>query len=212
MLIQNKNTNQKGFTLIELLVSSAIFLITVTVGLSSLLLMHRASKITQYKKEQFDTLNAIMEDMVRNIRVGSDINCDSSANYNESNVDEAQDCVNTTDDQPASQYIVFEGTEGIKYTTTNTGSEDDQIGYYIASEKIYKTTGVDAGGLTNSQLLTPDPIKIIEAKSGFSVIHAEDSDPLQPLVTIRLAGTVTYQGSSTPFIIQTATVQRTAKD
>lgn len=225
------NTNQKGFTLIELLVSSAIFLATITVGISSLLLMHRASKITQYKKEQFDTLNAIMEDMVRNIRVGSFVRCDPTNNdYSDtssggifSTNETPLSCPNDNygwdggtqyTDMQASLALTFEGFDGLH------SDPYDQIGYVIATDpstnkwSIFKTIGTDITSLVPglSTNLTPNPIVIDPYQSGFTVVHAEDTDPIPTLVSIRLAGTVTYQGDSTPFIIQTAVMQRTPKD
>ncbi len=208
----NRTRFISGFTLIELLVSSAIFLIIVTIGISSLLLMHRTSKITQYKKEQFDTLNAIMEDMVRNIRVGSTVRCDVNGVYDNS-VNIPESCLNTVDDSQASLSIAFEGFDGDKTAI------DDQIGYIIKEDSnnnnewaIFKTLGPGVTDPFSGVRITPSPIVIDPKNSGFTVIHAEDTDLEQPLINIRLAGTVTYQGSSTPFIIQTSTVQRTPKD
>ncbi len=211
-----KRQSQKGFTLIELLVSSSIFLIIVSLGISSLLMMHRAYKITQFQKEQFDTLSAIMEDMVRNIRVGRHIRCDVGGDYSNSIIEEPKSCVDGTTgtDVQASLSLAFEGVAG------QDGVTDDQVGYVIAEDpdtsvwSVFKTLGPDITTLSvaNYNRLTPSPITIIPANSGFSVIYAESADREPPLVTIRLAGTIAFEDTTIPFSIQTAVMQRTPKD
>jgi hypothetical protein len=56
--------------------------------------------------------------------------------------------------------------------------------------------------------LTPPEVKI-NPISGFSVFGAEPfPDKEQPLVKIRLVGTITYQNVITPFSLQTSVSQR----
>ncbi len=211
-----------GFTLIELLVATSIFLMTITVGITSLLMMHRTHHITQYKKEQLDALHAVMEDMVRNIRVGTKIRCDITGAYSGTVLDPFTgateirtplSCFNNyTTDQPQSNSIAFEGIDG------DPLDDLDQISYYIEYDAIldkrviYKAHDVDFyNDFTKSIRVSPDSVDIDFDKSGFTVIHAEDSDLKQPLVLIRLVGTVTYQNDSTPFSLQTAVMQRNPK-
>lgn len=221
--IQNTKKSSAGFTLIELLVATSIFLITITVGITSLLMMNRTHHITQYKKEQFDALHAVMEDMVRNIRVATHLRCDIGDVYttvlagggDPMDISTAKSCINTIgDDMPANDSMAFEPIDG------NPQDNTDQVGYYITTDPvlnkgvIFKSTDIDFTsnpGTGYSVRVSPDSVDIDLTKSGFTVIHAEDSDLKQPLVIIRLAGTVTYQNDSTPFSLQTTVIQRNPK-
>ena len=202
--------HNKGFTLLELMVSSTIFVIVVVLAISSLLLMNRSCKVTQYKKEQFDTLNAVMEDMVRNIRVGTHIRCDESLAYDTNSIETPEDCVNEVgDDMQPSYKIALEGVDGA------SSDPDDQIVYSFAEDAngiwaLYKsTTGNDSGTFVR---LTPDTIHLTPENSGFSVLYsANNADGVQPFVTIRLSGTVVYQDQPTTFNLQTSVTPRTSE-
>ncbi len=205
------NKHKTGFTLIELLVSSSIFLIVVILGITSLIGMNRAYKITQYKKQQFDTLNAVMEDMVRNIRTATHIRCDINGDYEALIIETPHDCVNGdfANDQPAHYRIALEGVDGIE------GDPDDQIVYALYPDSdnvwgLYKSVdGDDSYGGTFVRL-TPPEIDLSEVNSGFSVLYSENpNDTLQPFVAIRLSGTITWQNDPTTFNIQTSVTPRT---
>ncbi len=183
----------------------------IIVAISSLLAMTRAQKITQYKKQQFDTINAVMEDMVRNIRTSSHIRCDApvggNGDYSDLVISTPQDCFNETgDDAQPSSKIAIEGVDG------SETSPNDQIVYSIEQDAdgiygLYKsTTGNDTGTFVR---LTPSPIHITMQNSGFSVRYSYDTaDGKQPFVTIRLSGTITYQDDTSTFNIQTAVTPR----
>lgn len=201
------HTKNGGFTLIELMVSSTIFVLIVIIGIASLLLMNRSYKITQYKKEQFDALNAVMEDMVRNIRVGTHIRCDNGGDYSAGMIESPKDCFTSVDDIQASYKIAFEGVAGVE------GDPDDQIVYSFEDDgsgtwTLYKSiTGNDGGTFVR---LLPSAIHLTDSNIGFSVLYSEDNtDGIQPFVTIRLSGTITYQNDPTTFTIQTAVTPRT---
>jgi len=58
--------------------------------------------------------------------------------------------------------------------------------------------------------LTPEEVSI-NSVSGFTVLGAEPSttgDTQEPLVTIRLVGTITFKNVVTPFSLQTSVSQR----
>jgi prepilin-type N-terminal cleavage/methylation domain-containing protein len=208
MKIYSPQKNNAGFTLIEILVSSTIFVIIVTLAISSLLLMNRSFKVSQYKKEQFDTLNAVMEDMVRNIRVGTQIRCDEGLQYDDSIIETPEDCTNEVgDDMQASYIIAFEGVDG------DAGDPSDQIVYSFTQDGngvwgLYKsTTGYQNGTFVR---LTPESISLTDSNIGFSVLHSADTgDGIQPFVTIRLSGTIVYQNDPTTFNLQTSVTPRT---
>lgn len=197
---------QAGFTLMEMMVATTIFLIVITVGLMGLLSMSRAQKVTQYKKQQFDILNAVMEDMVRQIRTGSNIRCDVLGGGNEGQMEVPLDCIPSdgADYQP-SLSLAFENAQGI------SGNEFDQYVYAIqdtgdGTYALYKSTESITGNFVR---LTPYPITINPTQSGFTVVYASNPGDLQqPLVSIRLSGTITYQNEIIPFTLQTSVTPR----
>lgn len=197
---------QAGFTLMEMMVATTIFLIVITVGLMGLLSMSRAQKVTQYKKQQFDILNAVMEDMVRQIRTGSNIRCDVSGGASEGQIEVPLDCVPSdgADYQP-SLSIVFENSQGV------SGNEFDQYVYSIQNTgdgtyAVYKSTESIGGNFVR---LTPYPIVIDPTQSGFTVIYSSNPGDLQqPFVSIRLSGTIIYQNEIIPFTLQTSVTPR----
>ena len=96
--------------------------------------------------------------------------------------------------------IVFETATG------NVATYSDQWVYYISGDgKIFKSTN----GANNFIQLTPNEISI-SAISGFSVLGAEayPGDTQQPLVGIKLVGTITNNTVVTPFSVQTSVTQR----
>ncbi len=198
-----------GFTLIELLVSSSIFVLIIIVAISSLLAMTRHQKNTQFKKQQLDTINAVMEDMVRNIRTSSHVRCDAPVgvpgDYSDIVVEIPKDCINEVGDDPqASLKIAIEGVDGLE------NKPEDQILYWIKDDgdgmALYKSITGDAGPYMR---LTPGPIEITYQNSGFSVLYSENTaDQKQPFVTLRLSGTITYQNDQSTFNIQTAVTPR----
>jgi prepilin-type N-terminal cleavage/methylation domain-containing protein len=72
----------KGFTLVEMLVSISVFLVVMLVAASSLLSIIDGNNKAQSLKSAINNLNFALEDMEKNIRVGTDysVNGCSSAN------------------------------------------------------------------------------------------------------------------------------------
>ena len=68
----------KGFTLIEVLIAVGLFVIVMTMGVASVLQVNTAYKKSQQQRAIMDTLSFVMEDMVRNIALGSEIHCQAS--------------------------------------------------------------------------------------------------------------------------------------
>jgi hypothetical protein len=96
--------------------------------------------------------------------------------------------------------IAFEISEG------DTSTYDDQWAYYISNDgKIFKSTD----GANNFIQLTPNEVTI-DTISSFSVLGAKSppSDTQQPLVLIKLIGSITTKNITTPFSLQTSISQR----
>lgn len=192
-----KNKKEKGFTLIEIMISMTIFSVLVVYGLGAVMTALSQHERAQNMSNVMDNLNFILEDMSRNIRLGTDFHCfapgetgtgvDGSGNVNVP----PQDCRLGT----GSNELVFQGIAGtaITYLFVTSGSVT-QI------EKII--------GNGTAEVLTPTYVTIDSSKSGFIVYGAPQGDGLQPVVNISLAGTVTYNGINSTFAIQTTVASR----
>ncbi len=183
--IQNTRHAQKGFTLIEVMIAVALFIIIMTIGTGAVLNSNNTHKKTQAVRAVMDNLSFVMEDMARNLRLGSNYHCGDI-----SNIETPQDC-------QSSLMIAFEGQTGV------SNNPSDQIVYGITTDnKITKSTD---GGAT-SKTLTPPEVSIDPAKSGFTVVGSAPfltPDKNQPRVIIRLSGTVTYKDFKSVFNLET---------
>ncbi len=194
IFITKKKSQSKGFTLIEVMIAVALFTVIMTIGVGAVLNSNNTHKKSQTVRAVLDNLSFIMEDMSRNIRLGSLYHCGDL-----SNIEAPQDCA-------SSATLAFEGQAGA------SGDAGDQIVYGITSDdninyKIIKSTD---GGIT-SKMLTPPEVSIDPLASGFTVVGSapfSENDSVQPRVIIRLAGAVTYKDLVSKFTIETTVSER----
>lgn len=180
-----------------MMISLSLFSILATISMGAVFTAINQHNRSQNLSQAMDNLNFIMEDMSRNIRLGTNFHCfsssesgtgvDGSGNVNVS----PQDCTFGS----GSEKLVFQGSNGsaITYfidTSTGSGRFEKIVGSGIA------------------QVVTPSYISIDATKSGFIVYGSPQSDGLQPVINITLAGTVTYKGVSTKFAIETTVASR----
>jgi len=189
-----------GFTIIETMISLALFLIIITIGMNSLLNASLVHQKSQDMASIIDNITFMTEDISRDIRTGYNYHCGDPGSVQTPTVETPKSCV-------LGGNIFFENSNGVP------GSPADQWGY-----KIDGCTGGDFcnvsrttdGGLTWVQLNPPGVV--LKSFSGFSVLGAEpelqNGDIQQPLVVIKLVGTITYKGTISPFSIQTTVSQR----
>ena len=71
---QNKNLN-KGFSLVEMLVAVGIFMSIMTIAISSLISIIAANKKAQSIKSTIDSVTFAVENISRDMRVGSYYQC-----------------------------------------------------------------------------------------------------------------------------------------
>ena len=178
-----------GFTLIEMMIAMTIFSVVVVIGLETVL-----SALTQHAQAQnmrtvMDNLDFTMEDMSRNIRLGTNFRCIHPGDPAVVGTPSPQDCA-------GSHEIVFTGVNGsnITYIMTDPGS---------GPVEITKQTGSGA-----VQVFTLPEVTINYYKSGFVVYGSLIGDGLQPVVNIGLSGYVTYQNVNSTFSIQTTVASR----
>ena len=181
-----------GYTLIETMIALSIFLIVITIGVGSLLNVYNINRKSQDMRSVMDSLSFSMEDMSRNIRTGYNYQC-IDRNDTMDTLGIPKSCLDSFG-------IAFESSTG------NPKDNTDQWVYYIEEERLFKS----ATGINKRQAIqmTPDEVHIGNHIGNFSVIGADPNDSQQPLVVIRLAGTITSRGVETPFSLQTAVSQR----
>ena len=186
---------ESGYTIIETMIAVSIFLVVIMSGMGALLnanLLHRKS---QDIRSILDNLNFVMEDMSRSLRTGYNYQCFTPADslLSPATLDIPESCA-------SGWAIVFEVSEG------NPATFDDQWAYYISSDgKIFKS--ID--GANSFIQLTPDEV-IVNPISGFSVLGAEPpaANTQQPLILIKLVGSIATRDVTTPFSLQTSVSQR----
>ncbi len=206
-----------GFTIIELMVSVGLFTIVMVLGIGAVLNANLVHKKTQSQSAVLDNLNFAMEDMARNMRLGTGFRCpiDSITNF-----DIPKDCPNT-----ANNYFSV-SFKGMDYVTTDLTK--NRIVYQFANRnispasdlgKLITSLGLDPSligtlkksidGGTTFLDLTPETVYIDLVRSGFNVYNAEVvGDGIQPYVEIRISGIIIYKNQKTPFALETLVSQR----
>ncbi len=176
----------RGFSLIEMIVSVGIFSTVMIVAVGSLLSIVDANRKAQAQQIVINNLNFALENMSRNIRIGSYYHCGSSLPLSTK-----ADCNN------GDSYFAFEGREG------NTSQTNDQIVYRLSNSQIEKSTD---GGTTFIGITAPEIV--IEGLS-FYVDGAAAGDQKQPKVLMTVYGhTGISNRARVDFNLQTMISQR----
>jgi prepilin-type N-terminal cleavage/methylation domain-containing protein len=196
---RSKRTKHSGFTLIEVMVATALFVVVVTIGIGSILSVTRAHRYTSELRQGFDTLYFVMEDITRNVRLGTVFRSSDSPLPSF-----AQDFPVASNGLSGSSKLVF--TNYLAPRVTDYQIDPDYLYVYQIADldgdgkfSIVKTTNEGTFSMTSSAVVI-DPVL-----SGFSVVNAG----VYPLITIRLAGTINYQSTTIPFNIETSISPRT---
>lgn len=187
---------ERGYTILETMIAVSVFLVVIMYGMGSLLNANVLHRKSQDLRSILDNLNFVVEDISRNLRTGYNYQCFSGADILSS------DYLSSPESCASGWGIAFEISEG------DPDIYDDQWVYYISNDgKVFKST---QGAAINSFVqLTPDEV-VINSISGFSVLGAEppSANTQQPLVLIKLIGSITTRGVITPFSLQTSISQR----
>ena len=209
--IQHNRRSEKGFTLVELMIAMTIFTVLVTIGIGSVLSALNQHYVTSNIRAIVDSLDYTMQDMARNMTTGSEFRCVTSANdvaypgYIVAGTDTSSPATN--DVIPAScptapfttNKIIFKAVNGTNMTYVMTAPTSTPTPNSIL--EIVGDVGVP-------EVILPPEVTLNFAKSGFTVIGAEVGDALQPRITIRLSGTITYKSVTSPFSIETTVTSR----
>lgn len=195
----------RGFTIIEVMISMAIFTIIVTIGIGAVLDAMTQHHNTENNRTVMDSLNFIMEDMARNIRLGTNVRCVTDA---AETIDGAYDTSSTAVPLPVIPASCPLGSSQIVLNDLN----GNHLRYLISLPTAPVPNQImKASGDVDPQFLTPREVTIDPTVSGFTVRGAETSatgDFSQPTVTIRLAGTINYKNVVSKFAIQTTVALR----
>ena len=190
-LYKQMHKKKKGFTLVETMVSVAIFTLIVTAGMGALMSVLGAYKYAQKGKKAADSVNVLLENMTREIRLGSTYYALPADIDNHPTV--AADGSNVAP-------IDNGGLIGF-YASDNRG----YIIYYIKDGILYKKHFHENGSIDDNALTNINDVIVEGAR--ITVMHtATVNDEMQPLVWIQLK--VHVPDSNITKIIQTLVSQR----
>lgn len=186
--MKNPSNLQKGFSLIEIMVSLAVFSIVVLVATGALLSIIDANKKTQALKAVVNNLNFALENMSRNIRVGTKYHCGETGLSQLPNFS-PQDCV-------GGAFIAFHDQEKNRITA-----------YRLSGGAIQKSDDIFDPDEGFADVTAPE-INITSLR--FDVSGSQKTDNLQPRVILVVRGEMknTKLKVSTDFNIQTTLTQR----
>lgn len=160
---------RRGFTLIELMVAVALFAIVMTISVGSLLSLVEADRKAQALKSVMNNLNFALENMSRNLRVGTDYHCSESAVV-PPNVSSPNNC-------PTGGVLI-----GFEETGGNPASPTDQVIYRFVGNSIEKSSD---GGATFIAITAPE-VTIEDVR--FYVVGTTRGDTNQPRILMTVSG------------------------
>lgn len=183
-------SSQKGFTLIEIMVSVALFAVVMTISVGALLSLVDANRKAQALNSIMNNLNFALENMSRNMRVGTTYHCSSTALV-PVNIDTPQDC------STGGVLVAFEKYNGDPSTL------GDQVVYRFTGGHIEKSSdgGASFISITASEVVIED--------MAFYVVGTTQGDTAQPRIVMTLKGSAGISGRTiTNFNLQTTISQR----
>jgi prepilin-type N-terminal cleavage/methylation domain-containing protein len=190
-------TNKRGFTLIEMLVSVALFSIVMLIAGATLLSLVYANRKAQALQSVMNNLDISLDNMVRNVRMGSNYRCGSQS-------------------QPSGPPYGDCSSGGTSLYFTPFGSDPtnrtQDIGYFIGgvcpAGRICITENINSQVVTVP--ITSPQVQIQSMK--FYVVGTEPASSggtVQPKVLFTITGEAGTQiNTQTTFQIQATAVQR----
>lgn len=191
--MKNYNKKNNGFSLIEMLVAVALFSGVMLIGVGALLSLIDANRKAQAINSVMNNLNFAIENISRNVRVGTTYHCEPNASPVPVNIDTPKDCVN------GGKLFAFEASNG------DPEDKSDQVIYRLKDNVLEKSINGGAAGTFVSIIAPEVSIK----KFVFYVDGTSSSDNMQPRVVIVIQGTAGIsEKTKTEFNLQTTISQR----
>ena len=193
--------SQKGFTLIEMIVSLGIFTVVAVIAVGALLKISDANRKAITLKTAINNLNFVLESMSREMRLGSNYNCNMGVGNNST-------CDNNSNNQD--WVLSFKSqkldTNGCNLTYAYWYDEENKT-IKKAQERI-----CDDGRIRNEDnydlVISPDII-ITDSKV---ILNENNNNNAQPRVLFMIKGEVGKRvNEKTEFVIQTTISQRPSK-
>jgi prepilin-type N-terminal cleavage/methylation domain-containing protein len=192
-----KRTGKRGFTLIEMLVSVALFAVVMLIAGATLLSLVYANRKAQALQSVMNNLNISLDNMVRNVRMGSNYRCNSQA---EPNAPQNGDCAS--------------GAQSFYFTPfgADPTNRTEDIGYFLGG--VCPSGRICITENENGQVVTV-PITAPEVKIQSMTFYVVGTTPggsggtAQPKVVFSIRGQAGAQlNTQTTFDIQATAVQR----
>lgn len=186
----------RGFTLVEMLVSISVFMIVMLVAAGSILSIINANSKAQSIKSVMNNLNFVIENMAKNIRVGTDYKCYPSGS------------LTCTGGENGIEFTSYKDSDGVggndvviyRYKENDTINHTGSIQRCMEINGIICPTTIDND--SNFSALTAPEVKI--SKMLFYVVN-----PGVPRVLITIKGYAgTKESARTYFNLQTTVSQR----
>lgn len=173
----------RGYTLIEVIVALSIFGVVMAISGGSLISVLHANNEARATQIVMNNMNFVLEEMSRQIRLGSEHDCGNQNNPGSNTSSPDTDC------SGGGYYIEFISSVG------------DTIAYRINGTQIEKQ--VNAGPFL---ALTAPEVTINSLK--FFVRNTDPTDNEQPQIMIVVDGEATEGRQRSHFIVQTTLTQR----
>lgn len=204
----SNSRRQNGFTLIELMVASSVFAIIMLILIGALLTTFGLAKNSRAMRLAMDNVNYAMESMTRSIRMGTNYTCvQSGSEINLDGEPEPQDCSNGgsfisfipqggTNHSRVGYQVTSFAKDGV-FPTENQGDQHSEF-----TLRRYDNTNSNTSGVP----IVSSSVNI--EKLNFIVNGSDLNDGVQASVYIIMKGTVSVDGVSIPFSLQTLASQR----
>jgi len=173
-----KINTKKGFTLIELMTSLSLFIIVMTISMTSIFGVFNANRKSRTLKTVMSNLNLAVESMSREMRFGENYHCGSDGD------------ILTPQNCPA-------GDTSMSFLS----SEGTQITYRLSNQSLEKK--IDSGDYI--QVTAPE---IVIDDLVFYTLGAGLDNLLQPKVIIKIKSHAGTGNARTDFTLQTLVSQR----
>jgi type II secretory pathway pseudopilin PulG len=200
---KNNFKKNSGFTLVEIMVASAVFIVIMVAAMGSLLVSNNAAKKARALRAAMDNVNYAMENMSRNLRLGSNYVCSSSVSLP---VSSPQDC-------PLGNSAISFIPADNNQTSIIGPLPFIDIGFYLGQKPSLNNPSQNIGVVVKCDFnscveITSPEVDVTDLKF---IVTGTGADLIQPSVYIAMQGNVNIKGEITEFSLQTLASQRNAE-